>query len=128
MKPADDACMDKVKEMYPRSRKSRKLKKKLTYPPDRYSNLFPNAYMNRHVHAEYFKRIELYSPFGKWHVFLYSIHAGESLFSNRTKANISFILFFRKKITFLAELWSCCEYHLTHKICQADIQLDLYYI
>ena len=25
--------------------------------PDRYSNLFLNAYINRHVHAEYFKMI-----------------------------------------------------------------------
>ena len=37
--------------------------------PDRYSNLFLNAYINRHVHAEYF-----YSPFGIRHVFLYSIN------------------------------------------------------
>ena len=39
---------------------------------DRYSNLFLNAYINRHVHAEYLKMIEVYSPLGIWHVFLYS--------------------------------------------------------
>ena len=27
-----------------------------------------------HVHAEYLKMIELYSPLGIWHVFLYSIN------------------------------------------------------
>ena len=39
--------------------------------PDRYSNLFLNAYINRHVHAKYLKMIELYmySPLGIWHVF-----------------------------------------------------------
>ena len=41
---------------------------------DRYSNLFLNAYINRHVHAEYFKMIYFYSPLGIWHVFLYSIN------------------------------------------------------
>ena len=34
----------------------------------RYSNLFLNAYINRHTHTEY------YSPLGQWHVFLYSIN------------------------------------------------------
>ena len=34
----------------------------------------PYAYINRHVHAEYFKMIEFYSPLGIWHVFLYSIN------------------------------------------------------
>ena len=28
-----------------------------TYHPDRYSNLFLNAYINRHVHVEYLKMI-----------------------------------------------------------------------
>ena len=37
--------------------------------PDRYSNLFLNAYINRHVHTEYLKMIEVYSHFGIWHVF-----------------------------------------------------------
>ena len=41
---------------------------------DRYSNLFLNAYINRHVHAEYLKLIQNYSMFGKRHVFLYSIN------------------------------------------------------
>ena len=41
---------------------------------DRYSNLFPNAYINRHVDAEYLKTILFYSPLGIWHVFLYSIN------------------------------------------------------
>ena len=42
--------------------------------PDRYSNLFLNAYINRPVHAEYLKMIQFYSPLGIWHVFLYSIN------------------------------------------------------
>ena len=37
---------------------------------DRYSNLFLNAYINRHAHTEYLKMIEAYSPLGIWHVFL----------------------------------------------------------
>ena len=37
---------------------------------DRYSNLFNNAYINRHAHTEYLKMIEVYSPFGIRHVFL----------------------------------------------------------
>ena len=41
---------------------------------DRYSNLFLNAYINRHAHTEYLKMIENYSPLGIWHVFLYSIN------------------------------------------------------
>ena len=40
---------------------------------DRYSNLFLNAYINRHAHTEYLKMIKVYSPLGIWHVFLYSI-------------------------------------------------------
>ena len=42
--------------------------------PDPYSNLFLNAYINRHVHGEYLKMISFYSPLGIWHVFLYSIN------------------------------------------------------
>ena len=41
---------------------------------DRYSDLFLNAYINHHVHTEYLKMIEVYSPLGVWHVFLYSIN------------------------------------------------------
>ena len=41
---------------------------------DRYLNLFLNAYINRHAHTEYLKMIEVYSPFGIRHVFLYSIN------------------------------------------------------
>ena len=37
--------------------------------PDRYSNLFLNAYINRHVHAKYLKMIWLYSPLGIRHFF-----------------------------------------------------------
>ena len=37
---------------------------------DRCSNLFLNAYINRHAHSEYLKMIEVYSFFGIWHVFL----------------------------------------------------------
>ena len=40
---------------------------------DRYSNLFLNAYINRHAHTEYLKMIEVYSSLGIWHVFLYMI-------------------------------------------------------
>ena len=36
---------------------------------DRYSNLFLNAYINRHAHTKYLKMIEVYSPLGIWHVF-----------------------------------------------------------
>ena len=43
--------------------------------PDWYSNLFLNAYINRHVHVEYLKMILFYSPLGMiWHVFPYSIN------------------------------------------------------
>ena len=42
--------------------------------PDHYSNLFLNAYINHHAHNEYLKMIEVYSPLGIWHVFLYSIN------------------------------------------------------
>ena len=48
--------------------------------PDRYSNLFLNAYINRHLHAEYLKIIQFYSPLGIWHVFLHSINANIYLF------------------------------------------------
>ena len=40
---------------------------------DQYSNLLLNAYINRHAHTEYLQIIEVYSPFGIWHVFQYSI-------------------------------------------------------
>ena len=36
---------------------------------DRYSNLFLNAYINRHAHTEYLQMTEVYSPLGIWHVF-----------------------------------------------------------
>ena len=36
---------------------------------DRYSNLFLNAYIDRHAHTEYLKMIEVYSPLSIWHVF-----------------------------------------------------------
>ena len=42
--------------------------------PDRYSNLFLNAYINRCAHTKYLNIIEVYSPLGIWHVFLYSIN------------------------------------------------------
>ena len=45
-----------------------------TYHPDEYLNLLLNAYINRHVHAEYLKMIEFYSPLGIRHVCLYSIN------------------------------------------------------
>ena len=50
--------------------------------PDRYSNLFLNAYINRHLHAEYLKIIQFYSPLGIWHVFLHSIKAAYSVTMN----------------------------------------------
>ena len=40
---------------------------------DRYSNLFLNAYINRYAHTEYLNMIEVYSPLGIWHVFLYIV-------------------------------------------------------
>ena len=55
-----------------------------TDPDDRYSNLFLNAYINRHAHTEYLKMIEVYSPFGIWHVFLYSINTDIYHFLSRT--------------------------------------------
>ena len=36
---------------------------------DQYSNIFLKAYISRHVHAEYLKMIQFYSPLGIWHVF-----------------------------------------------------------
>ena len=39
---------------------------------DRYSNLFLNAYINRHAHTEYLKMIEVYSPLG-YGMFLYKV-------------------------------------------------------
>ena len=41
---------------------------------DRYSDLFLIAYINRLAHTEYLKMIEVFSPLGMWHVFLYSIY------------------------------------------------------
>ena len=41
---------------------------------NRYSNLFLNAFINRHAHSEYLNMIEVYSPLGIWHVFLYRIN------------------------------------------------------
>ena len=35
-----------------------------THLDDRYSNLFLNAYINRHANTEYLKMIEIYSPLG----------------------------------------------------------------
>ena len=51
-----------------------------TDPDNRYSNVFLNAYINRHAHIEYLKIIEFYSPFGIWLVFLYSINTNISHF------------------------------------------------
>ena len=42
--------------------------------PDRYSNLFLNAYIHHHVHAENLKMILFYSHLDIWHAFLYSIN------------------------------------------------------
>ena len=47
------------------------LGRKATKPTNQ---LFLNAYINRHAHTEYLKMIEVYSPLGIWHVFLYSIN------------------------------------------------------
>ena len=63
MRPDDDTFMGKMKEMYPRSKiyalKIGNLqeinKMPYLYPPDRYSYLFLNAYINRYVHDGYFK-------------------------------------------------------------------------
>ena len=40
--------------------------------PDRYSNLFLNAYINRHVHAEYLKMINSIVPLA-YDMFLYIV-------------------------------------------------------
>ena len=56
---------------------ARSLKLNMTivlYNDDRYSNLFLNAYINRHADTENLKMIEVFSPLGIWHVFLYSIN------------------------------------------------------
>ena len=75
MRPEDDSCMEKVKDMYSRLKLYHvKVEKKKTYPLYRYSNLFLNAYLNRLIHAEYLKRIKFYSPLGIRHGFLYSIN------------------------------------------------------
>ena len=42
--------------------------------PDRYSNLFLNAYINCHAHTECLKMIEVYSPLGIWHVYTNIYH------------------------------------------------------
>ena len=43
---------------------------------DRYSYLLLNAYINRHAHTIYLNMmIEVYSPLGIWHAFLYSINS-----------------------------------------------------
>ena len=41
---------------------------------DRYSNLFLNAYINRHMHAEYLKRSTSIVPLAYGMVFHYSIN------------------------------------------------------
>ena len=51
---------------------ARSLKLNMTlvlYNDDRYSNLFLNAYINRHADTENLKMIEVFSPLGIWHVF-----------------------------------------------------------
>ena len=63
MRPDVDSCMGKMTEMYTRSKfydlKVANLQEinKMPFPPDRYSNLFLNAYINRHLHAGYLKSI-----------------------------------------------------------------------
>ena len=54
---------------------------------DRYWNLFLNAYINRHVHAEYLKMIEVFSPLGIWHVFLYIINTNIDHFRSMKYGN-----------------------------------------
>ena len=58
---------------------------------DRYSNLFLNAYINRHAHTKYLNIIEVYSSFSIWHIFLYSINTNICRFrsmKNRQNAQI----------------------------------------
>ena len=70
MRPDVDSYMGKMTEMYTRSKfydlKVGNLQEinKMPFPPDRYSNLFLNTYINHHVHAGYLKMIEFYSPLG----------------------------------------------------------------
>ena len=60
MRPEDDSCIVKVKEMYRRFKlyhvKVENKKKSPVHPTDRSSNLFLNAFINHHVHAEYYKK------------------------------------------------------------------------
>ena len=84
MRPEDDSCMDKVKEMYPRS-KFKHLKvgnlqniNKTDIPSGSVLESIPKCLHNRHVHAQCLKMIEFYSPFGKRHVFLYSINTNKN--------------------------------------------------
>ena len=51
---------------------------------DRYLNLFLNAYINRHAHTEYLKMIEVYSPLGIWHVFLYTCSINTNIYHFRS--------------------------------------------
>ena len=69
MRSEDDSCIDKVKELYPRLKFYHvKLENiEMAYPTDRYSNQFLNDNLNGHIHAEYLKRIEFYSPLGIQH-------------------------------------------------------------
>ena len=41
---------------------------------DSSTDLFLNAYINRHAHTEYLIIFEVYIPLGIWHVFLYDIN------------------------------------------------------
>ena len=79
--------------------------------PHRYSNLFLNAYINRHVHAEYLKMIYFYSPLGIWHVFLYSINTNiyhfQSMKYRQYVSTYTFTSVVRKITMFTCVFWEC---------------------
>ena len=49
--------------------------------PDRFSNLFLNAYINRHVHADYLKMIQFYSPFPVYEVPAIRVNTSNSTYT-----------------------------------------------
>ena len=64
------------------------------YHPDQYSNLFLNAYINRHVHPDYLKMIKFYSHFGIRDIFLYRINTNfyeiQAIRVNTSKSTYTF--------------------------------------
>ena len=77
---------------------------------DRYSNLFLNAYINRHAHTENLKMIEVYSPSGIWHVFLYlplPVYKVPAIGVNTTKSTYTFTSVLRGTVSL--QFWHVCS-------------------